>query len=280
MEKTMTREDVITAIKKATEELGHVPSLNELAGTGRVSNHSIRRHFGQYLRALDACGLERNGHGYKLSPKALFEDWMRLARQLGKIPSIIDYDAHGRYSVTPYVRQFGGWLNVPAGIWRYAEMQHMKEEWKDELDMVAAHLQTTPKSTQNPTWISSSVCTPRIRPEEPVYGPPVAPFELLLSPMNEQGVVFLFGAMAKKLGFAITQIQAAFPDCEAYREIEPGKWQRVRIEFEYESRNFREHMHDPEKCHLIVCWSHNWEGCPLEVVELKKEIAKIAGSGN
>lgn len=98
--------------------------------------------------------------------------------------------------------------------------------------------------------------------------------------MNEQGVVFLFGAMAKKLGFAITQIQAAFPDCEAYREIEPGKWQRVRIEFEYESRNFREHMHDPEKCHLIVCWSHNWEGCPLEVVELKKEIAKIAGSGN
>jgi hypothetical protein len=97
----MSKEEVIAAIKKATEELGHVPSLNELAGTGRVSKHAIRRHFGQYLRALDACGLERNGHGYKLSPKALFEDWMRLARQLGKIPSIIDYDAHGRYSVTP-----------------------------------------------------------------------------------------------------------------------------------------------------------------------------------
>ena len=29
---------------------------------------------------------------------------------------------------------------------------------------------------------------------------------------------------------------------------------------------------------MIVCWSHNWDGRPLEVVELKKEIARIAGS--
>jgi hypothetical protein len=27
---------------------------------------------------------------------------------------------------------------------------------------------------------------------------------------------------------------------------------------------------------LIVCWKHNWEGCPLEVVELSKVIADIA----
>jgi hypothetical protein len=32
-----------------------------------------------------------------------------------------------------------------------------------------------------------------------------------------------------------------------------------------------------------VCWNHNWDECPLEVVELRREIAKIAGiakSGN
>ena len=271
----MTKEEVTAAIKKATEELGRVPSLNELSGNKRVSKHAIRRHFGQYSTALDACGLERSGNGYKVSLKALFEDWMRLARQLGKLPSILDYEAHGRYSVSPYARQFGGWLNVPAGLRRYAEMQHVENEWNDELDMIAAHLQTTPKSTQSPTWISSSSCAPRIRPDEPIYGPPMAPTHLLLAPVNEQGVTFLFGAVAQKLGFAVLHVQSAFPDCEALREIEPGRWQRTRIELEYKSRNFLAHMHDPQKCDLIVCWEHNWPDCPLEVLELKSAVKKL-----
>ena len=35
------------------------------------------------------------------------------------------------------------------------------------------------------------------------------------------------------------------------------------------------HMHDPNGCDIIVCWEHNWPECPLEVIELKKEIAKL-----
>jgi hypothetical protein len=27
---------------------------------------------------------------------------------------------------------------------------------------------------------------------------------------------------------------------------------------------------------LIVCWKNNWEGCPLEVVELSKVMGKFA----
>ena len=30
------------------------------------------------------------------------------------------------------------------------------------------------------------------------------------------------------------------------------RWRRVRIEFEFKSRNFREHGHDPDQCDLIV----------------------------
>ena len=37
----MTRDEVIAVIKKAAEELGHVPSLNELVSTGRVSRHAV-----------------------------------------------------------------------------------------------------------------------------------------------------------------------------------------------------------------------------------------------
>ena len=27
------------------------------------------------------------------------------------------------------------------------------------------------------------------------------------------------------------------------------------------------------KCNMIVCWTHNWPECPLEVVELKTAIS-------
>jgi hypothetical protein len=57
-----------------------------------------------------------------------------------------------------------------------------------------------------------------------------------LAPTNEMGVVFLFGTLAKELGFMVIRLQSGFPDCEAFREVEPGRWQWVRIEFEYESR--------------------------------------------
>ena len=56
--------------------------------------------------------------------------------------------------------------------------------------------------------------------------------------------------------------------------MEEDRCQRVLIEFEYESRNFVRHMHDPGGCDIIVCWRHNWPECPLEVVELRKEVGR------
>jgi hypothetical protein len=44
------------------------------------------------------------------------------------------------------------------------------------------------------------------------------------------------------------------------RRMAKGQWQRVRIEFEYESRNFVKHGHDKNGCDLIVRWTHNWKG--------------------
>jgi len=104
----------------------------------------------------------------------------------------------------------------------------------------------------------------------PVLGSPLSLPGLAYEPANETGVVFLFGMLAHHLGFRVECLQAPFPDCEAVREVQPGKWQRVRIEFEFESRNFQTHRHSPEACDVIVCWRHNWLDCPetIDVVEL------------
>jgi hypothetical protein len=59
--------------------------------------------------------------------------------------------------------------------------------------------------------------------------------------------------------------------------VEPGHRQRVWIEFEFESISFRNHKHDPEGCDIIVCWRHNWMGCPkkLVAVELSRVIEAL-----
>ena len=82
----------------------------------------------------------------------------------------------------------------------------------------------------------------------------------------------------RRLGFKILRTQKAFPDCEAMREVAPGHWQRVRIEFEFESRNFKLHRHRKEGCDLIVCWVNNWPECPVEVIELSKVVEEMCGT--
>ena len=93
---------------------------------------------------------------------------------------------------------------------------------------------------------------------------------LAFAPINEMAVVFLFGAVARQLGFVVTRLQKEFPDCEALRQVDRERWQRILIEFEYESRNFLLHEHDVKGCNMIICWKHNWPECPLEVLELSK----------
>ena len=114
----------------------------------------------------------------------------------------------------------------------------------------------------------------RVLPDRPLLGAPTHTARLTHEPVNEMGVSMLFAMCARELGFIIESVQAAFPDCRAKMEVMPGRWQDVRIEFEYESRSFAEHGHDPKGCDVIVCWRHNWKGCPpgLMVVELRKII--------
>jgi hypothetical protein len=121
----------------------------------------------------------------------------------------------------------------------------------------------------------------RAIPGRPMMGPPVSlngrvPHGLVREPVNEAGVVFFFGMVAHLLGFDVEALQGAYPDGEAKLEVEPGRWQNIRFEFEYESRKFPQHRHDARKCDVIVCWKHNWKGCPekIQVVEL----GKILGS--
>lgn len=106
--------------------------------------------------------------------------------------------------------------------------------------------------------------------ESLLYGEPFSLEPMATAPTNEAGVMFLFATLARELGYVVIKVQKAFPDCEAFRRLDNGRWQRVRIEFEFTSRNFVLHGHDVKGCELLVCWEHDWKECPVEVVELKR----------
>jgi Homing endonuclease associated repeat len=265
----MTREEVICVIRQRAEESGHVPTMNELLKAKRISQYDVRKHFGVYAAALHACGLQGRGPGYEVSMRQLFMDWAEVARRAGRVPTVGDYELHSRYSLKPLMRQFGAWPRVAAGMAQYARENGLEQDGKDILEVVATHLEAQRKDAKTLKWSSPRILRPGLKKGEPIYGTPTVEAHLMLAPTNEQGVVFLFGAVARSLGFVVLRIQTEYPDCEALREMETDHWQRVKIEFEYESRNFLLHGHRADQCNLIVCWRHNWAESPLEVIELK-----------
>jgi hypothetical protein len=100
---------------------------------------------------------------------------------------------------------------------------------------------------------------------------------LVYAPVNENGVIFLFGRVADDLNMYIEEIKPGFPDCVGRRFVGKG-WERISIEFEFKSSNFLLHGHDPKNCDIIICWEHDWKDCPLEVIELKSEIQELTNN--
>lgn len=270
--KVMPREEVISVIRQTAEEVGHAPSMAELMFAKRLRPCELKRHFPTYKTALEACGLERHGKGYAVTLSMLFEDWSGVVLRLGKVPTMPEYAIHGRHSNKVVARKFGGWPYVAEGMVKYAKERGLEDSAKDVLEVAAQYLKMEKYGPLLSRWTPGPVLLPGMIQGEPVYGAPTVDSHLMLAPTNEQGVVFLFGAVARRLGFVVLRIQQEYPDCEALREMETDHWQRVKIEFEYESRNFLLHGHKPDQCNLIVCWRHNWEESPLEVIELRTAV--------
>jgi len=100
---------------------------------------------------------------------------------------------------------------------------------------------------------------------------------LVYAPVNENGVIFLFGKVAADLNMYVETIRPGYPDCVAKRYIGKSKWEEIRIEFELFSSHFETHKHDPDYCDAIVCWVHDWHNHPkhIEIIELQSIIQQL-----
>jgi hypothetical protein len=271
------REALLEAIRNAAAAAGGARlTRQQFLKRSSFKLGDLFRYFPRWSDALAAAGFQFNPYNQKIPPRDLLADWGQLTRSLGRIPTRNEYKLEGSYSATVFERNFGPWSSLPQV---FREQFADFSEWADVMALLPDLSQRAAPSTSIPSTAPRTQAVPRSprRVDRPTYGDPIDFRGLRHEPVNEEGVVFLFGMVARELGYLVEAVQAGFPDCEAKLQIAPGKWQRVRIEFEFESRNFRDHGHPPDGCDVIVCWKHNWSECPaeLEVVELSSMIRSL-----
>ncbi len=287
------RKHILNSIAAIAKQLGRAPSRAEFISRSGISLHFVLRSFPKWSDAIRAAGLRPYSLNVRVEDRALLEDWGKVVRRnrailrnRARLPRHI-YRRQGKYNPCTLAKRFGGWSSVPRAFRNFAKG---KREWADVVALLPppAARGPVPKADQHrqrPINNSASAVPPcKTWPsklnDRPTYGNPTQFHCLRHEPVNEQGVVLLFGMLANDLGYMIEAVQTGFPDCEAMRQITPERWQRVQIEFEFESRNFRDHGHPASGCDVIVCWRHNWDECPknIEVVELSSVIQSLANA--
>jgi hypothetical protein len=280
----LNQQQLVKSIAAMAKRLGRAPSLLEFVTGARIPRNSVFRLFPRWNDAVRAAGLQPYRLYLRPEDHELLTDWGETVRKLRAVPSRRAYDLNGKHYPITLEKRFGGWLALPQAFRDFAKG---KREWADVLALVPDPGEPAVGARHNPRALSQRMGARRtnassrvpIPPEtfqhpplkeRPTYGEPLDFPTLRHEPVNEQGVVLLFGMIAKDLGYVVESVQAGFPDCEAKRQIAPRRWQRVNIEFEFESRNFRDHGHPLTGCDVIVCWRHNWPACPahIEVLDL------------
>jgi hypothetical protein len=259
--------------------------------------------FPSWNDAVRAAGLRPWTLNERLEDSELLEDWACIVRRNRKIPARRTYRREGKYDPRTIERRFGPWSTLPEAFRNFAQG---KPEWADVVALLPVPApksapppppillpnsvpSSLPKEDRAPNHTSASSALPnkvlgkrKHAPlqDRPTYGNPIDFRGLRHEPVNEQGVVLLFAMVAKELGYIVEAVQSGFPDCEAKRQIGPERCQRVHIEFEFESRNFRGHGHPFTGCDVIVCWRHNWPDCPpqIEVLELSSLLKSLPSS--
>jgi hypothetical protein len=276
----VTREDIIEAAREAARKLGGPISRSDFVRVTGISQYHIYKLFPQdgWSEVKRLAGLERHPReNPPLSDDDLLWEYHRVASDLGDVPTWVIFASRARISSDVVRRRFGG---LQGTLRRYREWLRANDPGSPLLDRIEAkskHEIPPPPAVSQSQSVPTSAKWERTAGTE--FGPPIDFRGLRHAPINEQGVVFLFGMVSYELGFIVEAIHATYPDCEAKRCVDRrrNRWQRVRIEFEYESSNFKDHGHDPAGCDVIVCWEHDWPECPLEVVDLRRVIDELEG---
>jgi len=247
------REKILAYLRNLAAKLDKgTLTCREVNADGHVNVSTIIRAFGGFSEAVIQAGLKPS-RIYKRNSDTMLKELGELVTVLNRRPSKTEVTENLSYNARHYEKEFGS-------LEKACELARKRAQPSEGSE------QAPPSSNLN---VSLTRTTSRRR-----YGPIIDFPGLKHAPINEMGVVLLFGMLADDLGFVVESVQISFPDCDAKRRSRDGSFVGYRIEFEYKSSSFEAHGHNPDECDLIVCWEHDWKDCPLEVLELSEVVHK------
>ncbi len=272
-----SKEEVIEAIQLAARSCDNGILLqNQFYRNSNVTKSDVLRNFPKWSDACQAAGAMHDTAHEPKSDEVILNDWGKVTRKFGHIPTMSEYHHNGIHGRNAFNR-FGKWSDIQDA---FRKFYGDSDEWRDVINILELEKRRTKKRISPGPKVNNRDGGKHSYIKlvnKTIYGDPIDFRGLRHEPVNEQGVVFLFGMVARDLNYIVEAIQVGFPDCEAKRKISRSHWQPVQIEFEYESKTFVDHGHNPQKCDVIVCWIDNWAERPenLEVLVLSEVIKKL-----
>jgi hypothetical protein len=281
-----TAEALAAAARAVAAKLGAGRlSIGRFCAETGINPARVYARFDDWAGLCAAAGIEPAGELQPLIPAdRLLADLHSAILAAGELPTQKRLLRAVPWSNATLVRRFGGWTGALSALLAWVAKNDPAFPYRAALE---ARLLS---QARRKAWRGAAAVSRAAEPPWPARGvracgEPLGFRAMLHAPVNEQGVVLLFGMVAGELGYAVDAVGAAFPDCLAKRRVEIGprnadlRWEPVRIEFEYRSRSFAYHGHDPEGCDVLVCWEHDWPDCPLEVLELRSVLPVLAARG-
>jgi hypothetical protein len=185
-EKAMSREEIMTTIQGLAEKLGRVPSLDELKTMTPVGRRAVRRLFKTYGNALRECGMKSRASCARIWMSQLFDDWAKVAQQLKRLPTAVEYDRMGAYSIKPLQKRCGSWGRVPHMMMRYAQAHGLEQQWPDVMALARAEMELDWPAVES-LWPAPGGTGWGVFTNRPVYGTPMNLCPLAHAPHERAG---------------------------------------------------------------------------------------------
>jgi len=216
------KQHILDSIRAIARGLGRAPTRSEFVALAKISEYFVTQCFPSWNDAVRSAGLHANTMNVKLEDSELLKDWGEIVRSNRAIPARRAYRRVGKYDPRTLERRFGPWSSLPEVFLNFSKD---KPEWADVVALLPAR---APNHEHESNGASAFPIQPKKTRHMPLkdratYGNPTHFRGLRHEPVNEQGVVLLFGTLAKELGYMIEVVQTGFPDCEAMRQVTPER---------------------------------------------------------
>lgn len=223
----MNREELIAELQRVAKVLERDSvSVRDFQRHGHISVDAVKGKFGSWNKAVAAAGLavvlwgRSPATNEKITDEELRSEFMRVHSSLNRVPTKYEIAERSKFNPRTYKRRFGNWRDVVSRCLGSEGAEPPREDARNKKALNAVVVSERAESR-----VPASGRPGRF------FGPPLNFRELRHEPVNEQGVVLLFGMVARELGFLVDAVGTGYPDCRAKRQARGAYYTEVDIEF-------------------------------------------------